>query len=118
MEDLITERQSTSQHLQGRFGTQTNYFITLTWTKRQSISQHLHGRFGTQKYKVLHNNYKEDLVHRKTKYFTTVTWPERQSTSQHLNGGFGPYKDTQRQSISHHLQVTCRVWHTEKTEKV
>lgn len=74
MEDLITERQSTSQHLQGRFGTQTNYFITLTWTKRQSISQHLHGRFGTQKYKVLHNNYKEDLVHRKTKYFTTLKW--------------------------------------------
>ena len=102
----------------------TKYFTTLTWkiwyTEIQSTSQQLQGRFGTQKDKVLHNSdmarktkyfttltsYMEDLVHRKTKYFI------------HLNGGFGPYKDTQRQSISHHLQVTCRVWHTEKTEKV
>ena len=85
-EDLVTERQSTSQHLQGKFGTQkdrvlhntymdrkTKYSTTLTWkiwyTERQSTSQHLHG----QKDEVLHNTYMEDLVHRKTKYFSTLT---------------------------------------------
>ena len=52
-------------------------------TERQSTSQHLQGRFGTQKDKVLHNTYMD----KKTKYFTTFTWKiwytERQTTSQH-----------------------------------
>ena len=114
-EDLVTERQSTSQHLQGKFGTQkdrvlhntymdrkTKYSTTLTWkiwyTERQSTSQHLQGRFGTQKDKVLHNTY----MARKTKYFTTLTWK---------------IWYTERQSTSQHFQVTWRIWSIQRHTK-